>query len=138
MAGRRLWMLLSLATSSETSNHMGENCCGGHDNRRGKGIYTDEYYINKVRADLRSDAVRRVISNSGSDGVLVMEEINAINRAGNQVIANNHELRAEIYDLKSEIGRLSEVVRLVGEAKNMDEVQTALHFPYKSRFSPLP
>ena len=121
----------------ETSN-MGDSCCGNHAERRGKGIYTDEYYINKVRADLRSDAVRRVISNSGSDGVLVMEEINSINRAGNQVIANNHELRAEMYDLKSEIGRLSEVVRLVSESKNMDEVQTALHFPYKAKFNPLP
>lgn len=137
MAARRLWMLLSLATSSETNN-MGDSCCGGNAERRGKGMYTDEYYINKVRADIRSDAVRRVISNSGSDGVLVMEEINAINRAGNQVIANNHELRAEIYDLKSEIGRLSEVVRLVSESKDMEEVQTALHFPYKSRFNPLP
>lgn len=117
---------------------MGDNCCGNHAERRGKGIYTDEYYINKVRADLRSDAVRRVISNSGSDGVLVMEEINSINRAGNQVIANNHELRAEMYDLKSEIGRLSEIVRLISESKNMDEVQTALHFPYKAKFNPLP
>ena len=134
---RRLWMPLSLDMSSETNN-MGEGCCGGHAEQRGKGIYTDEYYINKVRADIRSDAVRRVISNSGSDGVLVMEEINAVNRAGNQVIANNHELRAEMYDLKSEIGRLSEVVRLVSESKNMDEVQTALHFPYKAKFSPLP
>ena len=123
--------------SSETNN-MGEGCCGGHAEQRGRGMYTDEYYINKVRADIRSDAVRRVISNSGSDGVLVMEEINAVNRAGNQVIANNHELRAEMYDLKSEIGRLSEVVRLVSESKNMDEVQTALHFPYKAKFNPLP
>jgi hypothetical protein len=117
---------------------MGNDCCGGHAERRGSGIYTDEYYINKIRADIRSDALLRVVAKSGSDGVLVMEEINAINRAGNQVIANNHELRAEIYDLKSEIGRLNEIVRLVSEAKNMDEVQTALHFPYKNRFNPLP
>lgn len=123
--------------SSETSN-MGEGCCGGNAERRGKGMYTDEYYINKVRADIRSDAVRRVVSNAGSDGVLVMEEINSINRAGNQVIANNHELRAEIYDLKNEIGRLSEVVRLVSESKDMEEVQSALHFPYKAKFNPLP
>lgn len=117
---------------------MGEGCCGSHAEKRGRGMYTDEYYLNKVRANIRSDAVRRVISNSGSDGVLVMEEINAVNRAGNQVIANNHELRAEMYGLKSEIGRLSEVVRLVSESKNMDEVQTALYFPYKAKFNPLP
>jgi hypothetical protein len=132
-------MPLSLDTSSETSNiklnNMSEGCCGGK--RRGFGIYTDEYYINKLRAGLRSDAIQRVVSQCGSDGVLVLEELNAMNRASNKTIANNHELRAEIYELKSEINRLNEIVRLVSESNNMEDVNTALNFPYKSKYTPI-
>ena len=138
MAVRRLWMLLSLATSSETSNHMGNNCCGGNEKPRGWGIYTDDYFVKVQRSKMRKEAMDRLYKHSPSDGVLINEELNAMNRVGNEIIANNHQLSAEIYDLKSEIGRLSEIVRLVSESKNMEEVQTSLHFPYKAKFTPLP
>jgi predicted nuclease with TOPRIM domain len=117
---------------------MGENCCGGHAKRRGFGIYTDNYYIKTEQAKMRQEAMHRLYSNSLEDYTLIKEELNEMNRAGNEVISNNHKLRAEIYELKSDIGRLSEIVRLVSEAKNMDEVQSALHFPYKAKFNPLP
>jgi hypothetical protein len=114
---------------------MGENCCGGK--RRGFGIYTDEYYINKLRADIRSQAIQRVVSNAGSDGILVLEELNAMSRASSKTIANNHELRAEIYELKSKLNRLEEIVRLVSNADSMNEVKDALNFPYNSKYTPL-
>ena len=138
MAVRRRWIRLSLDTSLEISNNMGENCCGGNKKPRGWGIYTDDYFIKVQRTKMRKEAMDRLYKHSPSDGVLINEELNAMNRVGNEIIANNHQLRAEIYDLKSEIGRLSEIVRLVSEAKNMEEVQTAIHFPYNSKFTPLP
>lgn len=137
MAVRRLWMLLSLDTSLEISNHMGESCCGGN-KPRGWGIYTDDYYIKIENTKLRKSAMEKMYKHFPSDALLIQEELNSMNRVGSEIIANNHQLRAEIYDLKNDIGRLSEIVRLVSEAKNMDDVQSALHFPYKAKFNPLP
>jgi hypothetical protein len=116
---------------------MSENCCGGKSKPLGWGVYTDQYYINKANSKLRQDAIKRVAAKSSSDGVLIMEEINAMNRVGNEIIANNHQLRAEIYDLKSEVNRLTEIVRLVSEASTIEEAKTALHFPYPAKFNPI-
>lgn len=116
---------------------MGEECCGGHAKKRGWGIFTDTYYQNVERSSIRRDALNRVIDKFGSDGVLIKEELNAMNRAGNQVIANNHELRAEIYDLQSEINILTERLRLVRESKTIEDAHKATYFPHESQFRPV-
>lgn len=116
---------------------MGEGCCGGHAKRRGFGIYANDYYGEMERSSLRKAAVSRIIDSSGSDGVLLKEELNAMNRAGSQVIATNHELRAEIYDLQSEINILTERLRLVRESKTIEDAHKATYFPHESQFRPV-
>ena len=98
MAVRRPLMRLSPHSSSETRNHMANSCCGGNSH---KNVNTDKFYGDTERTALRLRKIEKILELAGGDAVFFREELAMMNRAGREVISNNHALRAEIYDLKA-------------------------------------
>lgn len=124
-----------LVTSSATSNHMGHECCGGQGHKNNK-VFTNQYHSNVERSALRREKINQILELAGKDAVFFIEELNAMNRAGNEVIANNHQLRSEIYDLKSKVAMLEEKVYRLSHAINEEEFNKAKNFPFDTEFRP--
>ena len=136
MAERRRWTPLLLDSSLGLSNNMGEHCCGESHKRKGKGIFTHQYEQNiemgKLRSQKISDALNKL---SYEDRMFIDYEFNQINKISSEILANNHSLRSQIFDLQSQIDILNIRVRLVRESSSIDEAKRLTYFPRESQFT---
>ena len=134
MAVRRPSMRLLPHSSLETRNHMGNSCCGGKGH---KNVNTDKYYGNVERTNLRHRKIEKILELAGEDSIFFREELAMMNRAGNEVIANNHSLRAEIYDLKAKNDMLVAKIGKMSTALTPEELEKAKNFPFDEAFRPI-
>lgn len=128
---RRPSMRLSPHLSSETRNHMGNSCCGGKGH---KNVNTDKYYGNVERTNLRMRKIEKILELAGEDAIFFREELAMMNRAGSEIIANNHALRAEIYDLKAKNEMLAVKIGKMATASTPEELEKAKNFPFDEAF----
>jgi hypothetical protein len=110
---------------------MGHSCCGGKGH---KNINTDKYYGNVERTKLRMSKIEKILELAGNDAIFFREELAMMNRAGSEVIANNHALRAEIYDLKAKNEMLVAKLDRMANATTIEELEKAKHFPFDEAF----
>lgn len=134
MAARRPLTPLLPHSSSETRNYMGHECCGGKGH---KSVNTDKYYGNVERTNLRHRKIEKILESAGEDAIFFREELAMMNRAGSEVIANNHSLRAEIYDLKAKNEMLVAKIGKMVTASNTEEFDKAKNFPFDEAFRPV-
>lgn len=113
---------------------MGNSCCGGKGH---KNVNTDKYYGNVERTNLRHRKIEKILELAGEDSIFFREELAMMNRAGNEVIANNHSLRAEIYDLKAKNDMLVAKIGKMSTASTPEELEKAKNFPFDEAFRPI-
>lgn len=136
MAARRLWIRLSLATSSALSNYMGEHCCGKSRNRKGFGVYTHQYEENLEMSQIKSRKLADIMDKlSFEERAILNLEFNSINKASSDILANNHSLRSKIYELESKIDILNTRIQFVRQSNNIDEAKRMTYFPRESEFT---
>lgn len=136
MAARRRWTPPLLASSSDLSNNMGEHCCGDSHKRKGKGIFTHQYEQNVEMSTIRSQKIRDALEKlSYEDRVFIDYEFNQTNKISNEILANNHLLRSQVFDLQSQIDILNIRVRLVRESSSIEEAKRLTYFPRESQFT---
>lgn len=130
MAAKRLWTLLLLGTSSETSNMNNcSNSCGCESNHKegseplivksltpignekpyGFGVYTEKH-IQNVN-DLRDvhNALNRLVDGNKKDGIIVKEYIHKMNETYSKIISDNIRLRNHLSELNNSIFLLNRV-----------------------------
>ena len=110
---------------------MGNSCCGGKGH---KNVNTDKYYGNVERTNLRMRKIEKILELAGEDAIFFREELAMMNRAGSEIIANNHALRAEIYDLKAKNEMLVVKISKMSAASTTEELEKAKNFPFDEAF----
>lgn len=88
------------------------------------------------RNNLRWEKIRNNLAKFKDDGVWFYEELDALNRVGNKVIADNFSLRADIEGLNSKISVLELQVKKFKEAESLQDLENAKNFPFDERFRP--
>lgn len=115
---------------------MGEHCCGDSHKRKGKGIFTHQYEQNVEMSTIRSQKIRDALEKlSYEDRVFIDYEFNQTNKISNEILANNHLLRSQVFDLQSQIDILNIRVRLVRESSSIEEAKRLTYFPRESQFT---
>jgi hypothetical protein len=115
---------------------MGEHCCGGSQNRKGFGVFTHEYEQNVEMSQIRNKKFSDIFGKlSIEDKAILSLEFNALNRASNEVLANNHMLRSKILEMESQIDILNTRIELVRSSSNIDEAKRLTYFPRDSQFT---
>jgi hypothetical protein len=115
---------------------MGEHCCGSSQGRKGFGVFTHQHEQNVEMSKIKSRKLSDVMDKlSLEDRVIVSLEFNGLNKASNEVIANNHMLRSRILELDSQIEILSARIELVRLSSDINEAKRLTYFPRESQFT---